>query len=53
MLRCCTLSDVVVADSAINFKTLQFPKWWKSLLQDSTNLNKRNLWHQQESQACI
>ena len=51
MFRWCILSGVVVVYSVIYFKTLQFPKWWKSLLQDFTNLNKRNLWQQKESQA--
>ena len=36
------LSDVVVVNSVIHFKTLQFPKWWQS-----------NLWQQQESQAAV
>ena len=42
------VSDVVVVHSVIHFKTLKFPKWWKSLLWDTTNLNERNLWQQQE-----
>ena len=45
------VSDVVVVHSVIHFKTLKFPKWWKSLLWDTTNLNERNLWQQQERQA--
>ena len=43
--------DVVFVDSVMHFKTVLFPKWCKSLLQDSTDLNKRNLWQQQESEA--
>ena len=40
----CILSDVMVVHNVIHFKTLQFPEWRKSLLQESKNLNKRNLW---------
>ena len=43
----------VVVHSVIHFKTLQFPKWWKSFLQKSMNLNKRNLWQQQEQWASV
>ena len=31
--------------------TMQLPKWWKILLQDSADLNKHNLWQQQGRQA--
>ena len=46
------LSDVVVF-RVMRFKTLQFPKWRKSILRDSTDLNKRNLLQQQESQTPV
>ena len=47
----CILSDVMVVNNVIHFKTLQFPEWRKSLLQESKNLNKRNLWQQQGRRA--
>ena len=47
------LSDVVVFHSVMRFKTLQFPKWRKSILRDSTDLHKRNLLQQQESQTPV
>ena len=51
MFRWCIVSDVEVVHGVIDFKTLQFPKWWKVFC--STNSNKRNLWQQQESQVAV
>ena len=51
MFRWCILPDVVVVHGVIHFKILQFPKWWKFFY--STNLNKRNIWQQQEGQEAV
>ena len=40
MSRWHILSDVVIVHSVKHLKTLKFIYWWKSRLQDSTNLNK-------------
>ena len=43
MFRWWVLSDVMVVRSVIHFKTLQFPKRWKDLLQDFSMFCKVNI----------